>query len=54
MYSIVEQVENTGKCRGAWVAQSVERLTPDFGPGHDLMVMGLSLASDSALSMESA
>ena len=22
--------------RGAWVAQSVEWLIPDFGPGHDL------------------
>ena len=24
--------------RGAWVAQQVERLTLDLGPGHDLMV----------------
>ena len=24
--------------RGTWVAQSIERLTLDFGSGHDLMV----------------
>ena len=28
--------------RGAWVAQSVEHLTLDFGSGHDPRVMGLS------------
>ena len=26
--------------RGTWVAQSVERLTLDFGSGHDLTVRG--------------
>ena len=25
-------------CVGAWVAQSVEHLALDFGPGHDLTV----------------
>ena len=25
---------------GAWVAQSIERGTPDFGAGHDLAVHG--------------
>ena len=25
-------------CQGAWVAQSVKHLTPDFSSGHDLMV----------------
>ena len=28
-------------CGGAWVAQSVERPTLDFGSGHDLMVRGM-------------
>ena len=27
--------------RGAWVAQSVECLTPDFSSGHDLTVRGI-------------
>ena len=27
---------------GAWMAQSVERQTLDFGSGHDLVVHGLS------------
>ena len=35
--------------RGAWVAQSVKRLTLDFGSDHDLRVMGLSPAWGSAL-----
>ena len=26
--------------RGAWVARSVKRQTPDFSPGHDLTVRG--------------
>ena len=26
--------------RGTWVAQSVKRLTLDFGSGHDLRVIG--------------
>ena len=30
-YSILKAIS-----RGAWVAQSVERPTLDFGPGHDL------------------
>ena len=34
---------------GAWMAQSVECQAPDFGPGHDPRVMGLSPASGSAL-----
>ena len=25
-------------CRDAWMAQLVEHLTPDLGPGHDLRV----------------
>ena len=25
--------------KGPWVDQSVERLTPDFGSGHDLTVL---------------
>ena len=29
------------KNQGAWVAQSVERQTLDFGSGHDLMVHGI-------------
>ena len=29
--------------RGAWVAQSVERLTLDFGSAHDLAVHGIEL-----------
>ena len=29
-------------CRGAWVAQSVKRLTLDFGSSHDQMVHGLN------------
>ena len=36
-----------------WVAQSVECLTPDFGSGHDLGVMGLSPMLGSVFSMES-
>ena len=39
---------------GAWVAQSVECPTLDFGSGRDLRVVGLSPASGSILSMESA
>ena len=39
---------------GAWVAQSVERLTLDFSSGHDLRVMGSSPALGSVLSMEPA
>ena len=38
--------------RGAWVAQSVKRLTLDFGSGHDLTVRGfkpcMGLCADSA------
>ena len=35
-------------CGGAWVAQSVERLTLDFSSGHDLRVVGSSPALGSA------
>ena len=38
--------------RGAWMAQSAERPTLDFGSGHDLMVMGLSPMWGSMPSME--
>lgn len=35
--------------RGTWVAQSIKRLTLDFGIGHDLMIMvGSSPVSCSA------
>ena len=34
-----------------WVAQSLEHLTLDFASGHDLMVMELSPASGSMLSL---
>ena len=40
--------------RGTWGAQSVKPLTLDLGSGQDLRVMGLSPASGSALSTESA
>ena len=40
--------------RGAWVAQSVECLTPDFSSGHDPRVRGSSPASGSTLTMEPA
>ena len=39
---------------GAWVAQSVEPPTLDFGSGHDLSIVGLSLALSSVLSMKPA
>ena len=39
---------------GAWVAQSVEHLTLDFGSGHDPEVVGSSPASGPSLSMEPA
>lgn len=38
--------------RAAWVAQSAERPTLNFGSGHDPRVVGLSLESGSALNME--
>lgn len=34
--------------RGVWVAQWVGRLTPDFGSGHDLTVLGAVLSGVSA------
>ena len=40
--------------RGAWVAESVKHPTLGFSLGHDLVVMGLSPVSGSALSEESA
>ena len=39
---------------GTWVAQSVKRLTLDFGSGRDSRVMGSSPALGSALSVEPA
>ena len=39
-------------CKGAWVFQSIECLTLDFGSGHDLTVVGLSPTWDSLLSVE--
>ena len=42
------------KMRGAWVAQSVEHLTLDFGSGHDLRVVRSSPLSGSMLGVESA
>ena len=39
---------------GAWVAQSVKRLTRDFSLGHDLIVVRLSHALGFALDVESA
>ena len=38
--------------RAAWVAQSVNHLTLDFGSGHDLRVMRLSPAVVFVLGME--
>ena len=46
-------IENYGK-KGAWMTQSLEHPTLDFVSGHDIRVVGLSLASGSALSMEPA
>ena len=40
--------------RGTWVAQWVERLTLDFGSGHDPRVIGSSPTLGSVLSMEPA
>ena len=42
----------TVEVKGAWVAQSVEHWTPDFGSGHDARVVRLSPSLGSALSME--
>ena len=39
--------------RGAWVAQLVKHLTLDLGSGHDLRVVGLSLATGFVFSGES-
>ena len=40
--------------RGTWVAQSVKRLTLDFGLGHDLTVVRSNLVLGSVLGMEPA
>ena len=40
------------KNRGTWVVQLVERLTLDFGSGHDPRVTGLSPNLGSVLSVE--
>ena len=43
-WKVVPVSAQVGQCcvrkhpRGAWVAQLVKRLTPDFGSGHDLTV----------------
>ena len=42
------------RAEGTWMVQSVEHLTHAFGSGHDLWVMGLSPATGSMLSAESA
>ena len=42
------------KSRGAWVAQSVERQTLDFGSGHDPRVVGSSPMLGSSLNMDPA
>lgn len=39
---------------GVWVAQCNRHLTPDFGLGHDLRLLGSSPVMGSALSGESA
>ena len=39
---------------GVWVAWSVGHPTPDFGSGHDLMVVGSGPGLGSPLSMKSA
>ena len=39
---------------GAWVVQYIKRLTLDFGSGHDLRIVRLSLGSDSVLGVEPA
>ena len=41
------------KIRGAWVAQSVEHSTLDFGLGHDLSIAESSHRMGSMLSRES-
>ena len=43
---------NNSKRSGAWVAESVKRLTLDSCSGCDLVVMRLSPASGSVLEME--
>ena len=40
--------------RDTWGAQSVERLTLDFGPGHDARVVGSSPVAGSMLSVDPA
>ena len=42
------------KRRGAWVAQSVEWATPDFGSGYEPRVVGSSPTLGSMLSVEPA
>ena len=37
-FSVSQDREGTSGSKGAGVAQEVERLTLDFGSGHDLMV----------------
>ena len=36
----VRKLAKVPEVRGAWVAQSLKRLTLDFGSGHDLTVRG--------------
>ena len=49
----IEQQKSSGY-RGAWVAQSVEPLTPDIRSGCGPDVVGSSLAPGSVLSVEGA
>ena len=49
-----KQKKADGNRSEAWVVQSVERLTLDFGSGPDPRIVGLSSGSVSALSVESA
>ena len=53
-WGIVWVNEVQGYTRGARVAQSVKNLTPDFGSGHDLRVVGPSPVPGSALGVRGA
>ena len=53
-FKVKSEVGLEGKGRGAWVTHLVEQGTLDFSSGHDLWVVGWSLASGSELSIESA
>ena len=51
---MLSEKKKTPNPRGAWVAQAVKCLNPDFGSGHDLRVSRLSLAEGFSLGMEPA